>query len=162
VITGETFTPTIPVNIVFFVLHLVAHSRYYVATYDVGSAFLQPFNDYINLAYLPEGIFKGRKRVEVVKSVYGEKQAAMLWYKMFDDILVRLMGFSRCPVAPCLYIRKNEHDTIISTIFVDDGTLSSTSEDLIDVFMTEIHKQLPKVTEVEHIHTPVNYPVIKR
>jgi hypothetical protein len=70
--------------------------------------------------------------------VYGEKQAAMLWYKMFDDILVRLMEFLRYPVAPCLYIRKNEHGNIISTIFVDDGTLSCTSEDLIDTFMTEI------------------------
>jgi hypothetical protein len=149
---GETFAPTIPVNIVFLVLHLVAHSGCYVATFDVGSAFLQPYNDYINFAYLPEGIFKDRKRVEVVKSVYGEKQAAMLWYKMFDDILVRFMGFSRCPVAPCLYIRKNEHGTIISTIFVDDGTLCCSSEDLIDTFMTEIRKHLPKVTVVKHIH----------
>jgi hypothetical protein len=74
----------------------------------------------------------------------------LLWYKMFDDILVGLMGFSRCPVAPCLYIRKNEHDTII--IFVDDGSVSCTSEDLIDTFMTEIHKHLPKVTVVKHIH----------
>jgi hypothetical protein len=75
----------------------------------------------------------------------------MLWYKMFDDILVRLMGFLRYPVAPCLYIRRNENSVIISTIFVDDGTLCCTSEDLIDSLMTEIHKHLPKVTVVKHI-----------
>jgi hypothetical protein len=100
----ETYAPIVPVNIVFLVLHIVAHKKYHIETFDVTTAFLQPVNDYENYAYLPDGTYKDSKVcVQVVKSVYGEKQSAMLWYKMFDDILVRLMGFVRCPVAPCLY-----------------------------------------------------------
>jgi hypothetical protein len=90
---GTTFAPTIPTNVLYLVFHIVAHIQCFIATFVVGSAFLQPINDYENYAYLPDRLFGTSTRVEVVKSVYGEKQAAMLWYKMFDGILVDKMGY---------------------------------------------------------------------
>jgi hypothetical protein len=149
---NETFAPTVPVHIVFLVLHLVAHLKYHIGAFDVTAAFLQPYNDYDNYAFLPEGIFPGKKpRVRIIKSVYGEKQSAMLWYRMFDNILVHKMGFKRCPVAPCLYIYNDKGKIIIVTIFVDDGTLCCVSEHLMDWFMLEIQKHIPKVTLVRQI-----------
>jgi hypothetical protein len=147
-----TNAPTVPVNAVFLVLHIVAHRKYYVATFDVTAVFLQPVNDYENYAYLPDGIYKDRKvLVQVVKSVYGEKQSAMLWYKMFDDILVRLMGFICCPVAPYLYTYNDKGNIIIVTIYVDDGTLYCISDHLMDQFISEVQKHIPKVTLVRNI-----------
>jgi hypothetical protein len=42
--------------------------------------------------------------VEIIKALYGEKQAPKIWSNLLHSILIK-MGFHRCDVFPCLYIR---------------------------------------------------------
>jgi hypothetical protein len=55
-------------------------------------------------ARLPKSIDPDETRVEITGNWYGLKQGPKIWNDQLNAILITL-GFVRCPVHPCLYLR---------------------------------------------------------
>jgi hypothetical protein len=127
----------------------------YMANFDVTAAFLEPKNNkslhcWLPAALSPDGI---SRRVKVLRSLYGEKQAPKLWNDKLNHILI-LMKFVRCPVEPCLYKYKNSrNEFLIICVHVDDGLMISNSDQLIYDFITMFKT---------HVKDAVLYNPIKR
>jgi len=88
--------------------------------------------------------------VKLVKALYGEKQAPKLWSDLLDKILYK-MGFVRCPVCPCLYLKTvvDENGQVVFSILithVDDGYLGSNKDGEFERFLVELNSHLTKVT----------------
>jgi hypothetical protein len=58
------------------------------------------------------------------------------------------MGFHRCDVVPCLYIRgtPDSDDYMVVCVHVDDGYIISKSEGAIDTFITDLMKEIHNAT----------------
>ena len=113
--------------------------------FDVTAAFLEAFNDYQNFCYLPPGLFgpNANYRREVLKALYGEKQAPKLWYDLLDKILTD-MGYERCPDCYCLYKKYDpiSGDFMITCIHVDDGFTAYNRPGMGKEFITELNKHV--------------------
>ncbi len=104
---SETYSPTTLISIIFMLMHIGASLNLFTAIFDVTAAFLEGTNDFKQYCWLPkelglDGIHK--LRVEIIKALYGEKQARKIWSDLLHSILTK-MGFHRYDVVPCLYIR---------------------------------------------------------
>ena len=69
------------------------------------------------------------------KSIYGLVQAARQWWKKLKEIILSL-GYKACVADPCLFIKDNKNDTkSFIAIYVDDGIIFSTEEDIKEVLL---------------------------
>jgi hypothetical protein len=146
---NETYAPTTTNCIVFMILQLACMFGFAMAIFDVGSAFLEGENDVVLYARLPKELSTEEHpdglRVQVMGSVYGEKQAPKIWNDKLDRILVVMMGFERCPVSPCLYYKFAPVGFIVLTVHVDDGNMFASSKTLLTEFHAEFQKHVRKV-----------------
>jgi hypothetical protein len=145
----ETFSPTTSTIIVMILLHVAASGNYPVANYDVTAAFLEGNNDCIQFCRLPK--FLGGERVQIMKSLYGEKQAPKIWSDHLHKILTE-MKFESCPVEPCLY-KYTEQDAnggnfrfLYICLHVDDGLMVSSHHAMLGVFMKQFQTHIKKAT----------------
>jgi hypothetical protein len=113
--------------VVFVMFFISAYAGMYNSIFDVTAAFLEANNDFQQFCYLPPGLLgaNANYRREVLKALYGEKQAPKLWYDLLDKIL-HDMGYTRCPECYCLYKMKIEKngDFMFICVHVDDGFMS--------------------------------------
>ncbi len=71
------------------------------------------------------------------KTIYGLLQSARYYFKKFESVLVKKMGFKQCPCDPCLFYRKNELGICIILCYVDDN-LTAGHKAAIDQAIKEI------------------------
>jgi hypothetical protein len=128
----ETFSPTTPLMAIYILLSIGASKDREMALFDVKSAFLLGENDFEQYCLLPEGCIRGNRRVRIIKSLYGQKQAPKIWSDLLHTYLEEL-GFERCPVVPCLYCR-NKGDRMKICVHVDDGLIVGKDLDKIKEF----------------------------
>ena len=94
--------------------------------FDFKNAYLNAENDVTTYVYPPEGYGELNKQnmknqiLEVVKSLYGEKQSGYLWYKVLVDKL-KDKGFTQMLTEPCLFYINDGTFLAIVIIYVDDG-----------------------------------------
>jgi hypothetical protein len=62
------------------------------------------------------------------KAIYGLKQSGREWNLNIDGTIKR-MGFTRCVLAPCLYVKRSNNSYSLLAIHVDDAILASTSKE---------------------------------
>ena len=126
---GETFAPTIRLDAMRIILALAAKKGWKVHQMDAVAAFLA--------ARLQEEIFMKvptelqqyfGKYVQILKSLYGLKQAARMWYLLVSDFLKKI-GFSPMAVDPTIF-RHTESGVIIG-VHVDDFMI--TGEDEVEI-----------------------------
>ena len=101
----ETYSPTPSLVAVFILIHFAGMYRLYTGAFDVSAASLEGKNDFEMYCFLPKDLTppdEPQKRLKVVGNFYGEKQGPKIWNDHLDKIL-REMGYTRCPVMPCLY-----------------------------------------------------------
>jgi hypothetical protein len=85
---AETFSPTTPIMIVFLLMHLAAHRQYIRAAFDVKAAFLEGEQDFMQFCRLPKEICDGSAvRVQLLKSLYGQKQAPKIWSDLLNKYI---------------------------------------------------------------------------
>jgi hypothetical protein len=148
----ETFAPTTPILNVTIMAHIGKVMNSYISSFDVKGAFLEGNNDHVQYCYLPEQLFGPNYRVRIVKSLYGQKQSPKIWNDHLNNILIR-MGFTRCPVSPCLYSYINGKDYLFITIHVDDGYMISSNKDIVDSFQNMFKTYIKEFT--------IYHPVMK-
>ncbi|KJZ78398.1 hypothetical protein HIM_02436 [Hirsutella minnesotensis 3608] len=126
----ETFAPTIRLDAMRIILALAARKGWKVYQMDAVAAFLA--------ADLKERIFMKvptelqqyfGKYVQILKSLYGLKQAARMWYLLISEYLKEI-GFSPMTVDPTIF-RHTESGVIIG-VHVDDFLITGGDEVAIE------------------------------
>jgi Reverse transcriptase (RNA-dependent DNA polymerase) len=79
------------------------------------------------------------------KALYGLVQAARQWWKKFKEIMKEI-GYTPIPVDPCLFTKSINGKLTFVIIYVDDGGIFSTTEDIQDVL-----KALGKTFKVKYL-----------
>jgi hypothetical protein len=80
---------------------------------------------------------------EVLKSLYGMRQAGQVWNKTFDGALVNKLGFKRVSVEHCLYVRSSPDGKsfAIASIHVDDTFAIGSSEEEMDRLQRDLESK---------------------
>uniref|UniRef100_A0AAV1V6F4 Reverse transcriptase Ty1/copia-type domain-containing protein n=1 Tax=Peronospora matthiolae TaxID=2874970 RepID=A0AAV1V6F4_9STRA len=68
--------------------------------------------------------------LELVKAIYGLKQASRVWNETFDEF-VCFIGFEASAFDPCLYIKVVDGHCVLVLVYVDDVLVTGSSLELI-------------------------------
>ena len=74
------------------------------------------------------------------KRLYGLKQAPRQWYKKFDSFMHRI-GFKRCKVDHCCYVKFFGNSYIILLLYMDDMLIARSSIEEINNLKGQLSKQ---------------------
>ena len=75
-------------------------------------------------------------------NVYGQKQAARVWYKYLESRLVQRAGFTKSKVDDCIFYKGN----IIYVLYTDDSVLSGPNQREIDNCIQDLQAAGLKIT----------------
>jgi hypothetical protein len=150
----ETYAPTIARDTLRMILLYLLIHRMIIIIYDVKGAFIEGINDYRILGQMPKELFPVGSEpviVEWIKSLYGEKQAAYIWYLRLKEILCDKMGFdvSIQDEALFYYMNENSEITMVVCVYVDDLLVGSNNEDMQKMFQNEFVVQLKRINDVK-------------
>jgi hypothetical protein len=144
----ETYAPTIMKATLFLCLNYFIRIGWMSAIEDVGSAFLLGENDFDIYMGLPLIVSPGDKAriVKVLRSLYGEKQAAWIWYNYANNGMIAL-GFVRSIGDNCLYMKYNGNGELIMIVclHVDDFLVMAKTMEEIEAFSESMKKEFNKV-----------------
>jgi len=121
----ETFAPVATEATIKFQLAHSAKNGYKNVFFDYGGAFLHSDMDVILHIECPPGLdLPPGTMVLLVKSLYGTKQAGLLWNKDLTASLKK-MGFKQSKYDPCLFTRVESGEESYVVLWVDDVILST-------------------------------------
>ncbi len=131
--TNSTFAPVVEWATVRMLFTLSVMEKWESASIDFKNAFAQATLPKPIYLELPPGYVQANPGSEdlvmkINKSLYGDRRAANLWYRMLRKSLVHDMGFHVSEMDPCLFIKEN---CIIIT-YVDDAIIFSKDNAMID------------------------------
>ena len=109
----------------------------------------------------PDGYSDGTHRIcQLIKTLYGLKQAGREWNKVLNTRLQR-RGFKSLKSDLCVYVRQNADDLAIITIWVDDLLLFTTSEQTMTNLKTEL-KSMFDLTDIGEPNKIVGIEINRR
>jgi len=124
----ETFSPVVRMDTIQAILALVPIKGLKIQQLDVKGAYLNGILKEKVYMHQPEGYEDGSDQVcELLKTLYGLKQSGREWNKELDDKLKKY-GFRCLRSDPCAYIKQEQNDLTIITVWVDDLLLFASSE----------------------------------
>ena len=99
---------------------------------DVVTAFLYGEMKELVFILIPEGMEVDPEFdcLELLKSIYGLKQASRVWNETFDEY-VRSIDFQVSKFDPCMYIKVVDGHCVLLLVYVDDVIVTGSSVDLI-------------------------------
>ena len=121
---------------------LAAQNSWHIHQLDVKSAFLNGFVDEEIYVEQPDGVVALGKEDYVYllrKALYGLKQAPRAWYETMDKHLTKL-GFVRSQSEATLYVKTNDVQPLIISLYVDDMVVTGNQPKLIQSFKDEMNK----------------------
>lgn len=140
---SETFAPVARLDTIRLLLAVAAQKGWKVFQLDVKSAFLNGFLKEEIFVEQPDGfVVQGQedKVYLLKKALYGLKQAPRAWYSRIDDHLISL-GFNKSLSEATLYVRSEDTNIIIVSVYVDDLLITGNNQELIDEFKSEMLKE---------------------
>jgi hypothetical protein len=144
---NETFAPVMLGKSWHFLLALAAQLGYEAGQFDVSNAFLNGTLGERVYMEQPHGFEKSGRDgehccVRLIKSIYGLKQAANVWYNDLVDILTSKMGFKPTPSDNCIFIRDCRGGKLIIGGHVDDLITIAPTMSIVQEFGKEFAKHL--------------------
>lgn len=139
----EVFAPVTRLETVRLLLALAAKNGWEVHHLDVKSAFLN--GDLQETVYVsqPEGFVKKNKEhlvYQLVKALYGLRQAPRAWYAKLSKCLENL-GFTKCPYEHAVYTKREGNETLIVGVYVDDLLITGASVSNINRFKKQMGEE---------------------
>lgn len=130
-----TYAPVVRSSTIRLLIACAVEYGLIVEQIDVKNAFVKsPLQECLYMKQ-PKGFVKGSGLVcKLHKSLYGLKQAGHEWNKCVNDYFVNDLKFTRLKSDPCVYIKVNNTDTIIISIYVDDIIILSKNRAIIQQF----------------------------
>ena len=141
----DTFAPTVKFDTLRLFLALVALEDLECHQVDVNNAFTESMLKEDIYMSPPPGLdlAPGRK-LHILRSLYGLKQAARDWHERCVKELAKL-GFRQCPADPCLLL--NSDRGILLLVYVDDIGIATRS--LNDVYWFK--KEFAKIFKIKDL-----------
>uniref|UniRef100_A0AAV1VG97 Reverse transcriptase Ty1/copia-type domain-containing protein n=1 Tax=Peronospora matthiolae TaxID=2874970 RepID=A0AAV1VG97_9STRA len=117
----DTFSPVIKYVTLRTVIAISRHFGWPIDQLGVVTAFLYGIIKEQVFYVIPEGVGldSAFDCLELVKSIYGLKQASRVWNEMFDEFLC-FIGFRVSDFDPCLYIKTSDGHCVFVLVYVDD------------------------------------------
>ncbi|KAF1318445.1 Integrase catalytic core protein, partial [Globisporangium splendens] len=128
----ETFAPVVKYVTLRIVIALAKFFGWPVDQLDVVTAFLYGAMKEVVFILVPEGmeIDSDHDCLELLKSIYGLKQASRVWNETFDEF-VRSIGFAVSDFDPCLYLKVVDDQCALLLVYVDDVIVTGSSVEII-------------------------------
>ena len=128
----ETFSPVVKYVTLRMVIAMTKYFGWPFDQLDVVTAFLYGVMKEVVHCVVPEGVEldKDFDCLELVKPIYGLKQASRVWNETFDEFVCSI-GFQISAFDPCLYIKIVEGHCVLLLVFVDDVLVTGSSTELI-------------------------------
>jgi hypothetical protein len=147
---SETYSPTVTKDSMKLGLIYMLKHEMFIRVCDVKGAFLAGENDFVVYGKLPKELFPegtGDIIVNLIRSIYGKKQAAYVWDMKFKGILCEKMGFEVLIHDESIFIQKNLEREIIMMVIVnvDDLLIGSYSLEVMGLFKKEIEKYIREI-----------------
>ena len=119
----------------------------FIRIFDVSGAYLlADIDKEIYMSLPPLYPNASPKLVRLKKSLYGLKQSGALWREKLDSALQRL-GCVHTDSDECVYILDKDGERCFIVIHVDDMLFATTSNPLVDTFMSDLSDELEAVIE---------------
>ena len=117
-------------------------------TFDVKGAYLKSnINEEIYMMLPIKNKNEKAQYVKLNKSIYGLRQAGLLWYQNIKSKLIEL-GAIQCPDDECLFHYEFEGDIIDIVIYVDDLLTASSTVRISEKFIKFLRDKYGEVNEV--------------
>ncbi|KAG6590623.1 Integrase catalytic core protein [Phytophthora cinnamomi] len=135
----ETFSPVVKYVTLRMIIAVAKYFGWPMDQLDVVTAFLYGLMKEKVFCSVPEGVEldDGFDCVELLKAIYGLKQASRVWNETFDEY-VRSIGFRVSSYDPCLYIKVVDGECVLLLVYVDDVLVTGSSAEMI----AEVKRQL--------------------
>ena len=161
-----TYAPTIGKDSFRIVIIYILKHNMLIEFYDYKYAFVEGYNDYRILGKLPKDLFPDQSEdiiVEVIRSLYGEKQAAHIWYMRLKEILCEEMNFENLLHDEAIFVKRNERDEIriIITVHVDDLLVATYTSEEQDEFMEEMKTHVRDIKRFEEAKKYLGVEIVK-
>ncbi|XP_039128921.1 uncharacterized protein LOC120265069 [Dioscorea cayenensis subsp. rotundata] len=115
-------------------LAIATHKGWKVYQVDVKSAFLNGFLEDEIFVQQPERfVVKGQEDDVYLlkKALYGLKQAPRAWYSLINEHLMIQLGFRKSLSEATLYIKGDEINFVVVSLYVDDLLVTGNNEELV-------------------------------
>uniref|UniRef100_A0AAV1VJN2 Integrase catalytic domain-containing protein n=1 Tax=Peronospora matthiolae TaxID=2874970 RepID=A0AAV1VJN2_9STRA len=128
----ETFSPVVKYVTLRMVIAITKYFDWSLDQLDVVTAFLYGVMKEKVYCVIPEGVEMDGDFdcLELVKAIYGLKQASRVWNETFDEF-VCFIGFEVSAFDPCLYIKVVDGHCVLVLVYVDDVLVTGSSLELI-------------------------------
>ncbi|KAG2960768.1 Retrovirus-related Pol polyprotein from transposon TNT 1-94 [Phytophthora cactorum] len=128
----ETFSPVVKYVTLRMVIAIAKYFGWPLDQLDVVTAFLYGIMKEQVFCIVPEGVeLDGNfDCLELVKAIYGLKQASRVWNETFDEFVCSI-GFQVSAFDPCLYIKVVDGHCVLVLVYVDDVLITGSSPELI-------------------------------
>lgn len=143
----QTFSPVARLATIRALLSVSAQENLHLVQFDVCTAFLNGKLQEEIYVQQPDGYGDGTSNVwKLNRSLYGLKQASRCWNSCFEEVLID-MGFKQCEADYCLYIKEVNGKKLLITLYVDDGLVAATDEELANTFLNNLSNRLRITTK---------------
>ena len=143
----ETFAPVATSTTVRTMLAVCCQEGYHIRQLDITAAYLQgELTDHTiymrppkgEVAKLPDGTPAVWK---LKKSVYGLKQAGIVWGRKLSKFLIKDMKYTRCDCDPCLFYKKLGSSITYVCAYVDDCIYAGNSVKMLDELKSSLQQK---------------------
>ena len=135
----ETFSPVVKYVTLRMVIAIAKQFDWPLDQLDVVTAFLYGVMKEQVFCAVPEGVEMDGDFdcFELVKAIYGLKQASRVWNETFDEY-VRSIDFQVSAYDPCLYIKIADGYCVLLLVYVDDVLVTGSSAEHIARTKTDL------------------------
>ena len=137
----ETYAPVVTWAAIRMVLILVILNNWHTVQIDFVLAYPQAEVECDIFMQIPKGFeIEGKTRlthvIQLIKNLYGQKQAGRVWNQHLHNKLIEL-GWEQSKADECLYY----HGDVLFIVYVDDGILVSPHKEHIDQQLKLLQQQ---------------------
>ncbi|KAG2781657.1 hypothetical protein PC112_g24868 [Phytophthora cactorum] len=135
----ETFSSVVKYVTLRMVIAIAKYFGWPLDQLDVVTAFLYGIMKELIFCAVPEGVDLDDDFdcLELVKAIYGLKQASRVWNETFDEFVCSI-GFQVSAFDPCLYIKVVDGHCVLVLVYVDDVLITGSSPELIARTKTDL------------------------
>ena len=121
----ETFAPVIKNRSIKLLLTIATLDDLELIQLDFDTAFLNGILRELVYMEQPEGFVEDSRKVcQLIKSIYGLKQAARVWYEAISELLIQI-GWRKSRVDPCFFTKISKTgNRMYLALYVDDTTVA--------------------------------------